>query len=59
MPSRLKLIFKNYSHSLPKLSQYNRTYSENKPKNKCVCIHETTRLIIMKMKIKMKNESHR
>ena len=30
----------------------------NKQKNKCVFIHEITRLIIMKMKIKMKYRSH-
>ena len=27
--------------------------------NKCVCIHEIIRQIIMKMKMKMKNTSHR
>ena len=32
---------------------------KNKQKNKCVCIHEIIRLTIMKMKIKMKNRSHR
>ena len=31
----------------------------NKQKNKCVCIHEIIGLIIMKMKTKMKNRSHR
>ena len=31
----------------------------NKQKNKCPCIHEILRLIIMKMKMKMKNISHR
>ena len=30
----------------------------NKQKSKCVFIHEITRLIIMKMKIKMKYRSH-
>ena len=28
-------------------------------KNKCVCIHRIIRLIIIKMKMKMKNRSHR
>ena len=37
----------------------NRTYSKNKQKNKCVCIHEIIRLIIMKMKMKMKKRCHR
>ena len=32
---------------------------KNSQKNKHVCIHETMRLIIMKIKIKMKNRSHR
>ena len=32
---------------------------KNKQKNKCVCIHEIVRLIIMKMKVKMKSRSHR
>ena len=32
---------------------------KNSQKNKYVCIHETMRLIIMKIKIKMKNRSHR
>ena len=31
----------------------------NKQKDKYVCIHEIMRLIIMKMKMKMKNASHR
>ena len=32
---------------------------ENKQKNKCACIHEIIQLIIMKMKMKKKNRSHR
>ena len=31
---------------------------KNKQKDKCVCIHEIIRLIIMKMKMKMENRSH-
>ena len=32
---------------------------KNMQKNKCICVHEIIRLTIMKMKIKMKNRSHR
>ena len=32
---------------------------KNKQKNKCVCFHQIIRLIIMKMKMKVKNRSHR
>ena len=32
---------------------------DHKQKNKCVCIHQIIQLIIMKMKVKMKNRSHR
>ena len=32
---------------------------KNKHKNKYACIHEITRLIIMKIKLKIKNRSHR
>ena len=32
---------------------------KNKQKNKFVCIHKIIRLIIMKMKMKLKNRSHR
>ena len=32
---------------------------KDKQKNKCVCIHEIMRLIIMKMKMKKKNRLHR
>ena len=31
----------------------------NNQKEKCVCIHEIKRLIIMKMKIRMETRSHR
>ena len=31
----------------------------NKQKNNCVCIHDIIRFIIMKMKMQMKNRSHR
>ena len=36
-----------------------RRFLKNRQKNKCVLIHEIIRLIIMKMKIKIKNRSHR
>ena len=32
---------------------------KNKQNNKCVCIHEIMRLIIMEMKMKKKNRSHK
>ena len=32
---------------------------KNKQKNKSICIYEIKRLIIMNMKVKMKNRSHR
>ena len=51
------LLFENYSHSWSTLSSKIRHILKNKQKNKCVCIHEIVRLIILKMK--MKNRSHR
>ena len=32
---------------------------KNKLKNKCVCFHEIIKLTVMKIKMKMKNRSHR
>ena len=59
-PAAELLLYENYSHSSSTLSSKNsRTYSENKQNNKCVRIHEIIRLIIMKMKMKMKNRLHR
>ena len=46
-------LFGNYSHSSSTLSY------KNKQKSKSVCIHGIIWLIIMKMKIKIKNISHR
>ena len=40
-------------------AENNRTYSKKNQKSKCVCIHEIIRFILMKMKMKMKNRSHR
>ena len=34
-------------------------YSKKEARDKCVCIHEIIRLIIMKMKMKVKKRSHR
>ena len=53
-------LFENYENSSCKLSsKNNRTYPKNKAKNKSVCINEIIQLIIMKMKMKKKNISHR
>ena len=53
-------LFENCSHSSSMLSsKNNRTCSKNKQENKCVCIHEIMQLIIMKIKKKKKNRSHR
>ena len=32
---------------------------KNKQKNMCVCIHQIIRVIMMKIRMKMKNRSHR
>ena len=32
---------------------------KNKLKNKCICFHEIIKLTVMKIKMKMKNRSHR
>ena len=54
------LLFENYSHSSSTLSSKVIGYIlKNKQKNKCVCIHEIIGLIIMKVKMKMKNRLHR
>ena len=53
-PEAELLLFENFSHSSSTLSsKNNRTYSENKQKNNCACIHEIIRSIIMKIKMKM------
>ena len=54
------MLFENYSHSSSTLSSKNNmTYIKNKQKNKRVFTHEITRLNIMKMKMQIKNRSHR
>ena len=50
-PEAQLLLFEKYSHSLSERT--------SKQKNKCAYINEIIRLIIMKMKMKMKNRSHR
>lgn len=59
-PKAQLLLFKNFSHSsftLP--SKITRHILRNKQNNKCICIHEIIRLIIMNMNMKMKNRSRR
>ena len=59
-PGAELLLFKNYSHSSSILSsKTDMRYSKKCAKNKCVCFYETMWLIIMKMRVKMKNRSHR
>ena len=52
----LTIIHILHQRDHPKIIRY---VLKNKQKNKCVCIHEVIRLIIMKIKMKMKNRSHR
>ena len=59
-PEPVILLFENYWHfSSMLLTKSNRAYSKNKQKHKCACIHGIILLILMKMKTKMKNGSHR
>ena len=59
-PEAELLLFENYSHSSSTLSSKNNwTYSKNKQIKKCVFIQEIIRLIMIKIKMKMKNSSHR
>ena len=54
------LLLVNYSHFSSSLSfKNNRAYFKKEAKEHYVCFHEIIRVIIMKMKIKMKNRSHR
>ena len=54
-------ITEKCSHSSSTLSSRKKIghIPKNEQKNKCVCIHEIIRLIIMQMKMKLKNRSHR
>ena len=59
-PEAELLLFENYSKSSSTLSSKKIGHVlKNKQKIKCVCIHKIIRLIIMKIKMKMKNRSHR
>ena len=59
-PETEDLLFESYSYSLSTLPFKNLGHIlKNKEKNKFFCIHEIIRLIIMKMKTKLKNKSHR
>ena len=54
------LLFENYAgYSYTSSHKIIDHILKNKQKNKCVCIHQIIQLIIMKMKVKMKNRSHR
>ena len=53
------LLFENHTLSSFMLSKTNMRYSEKCAKNKLVCFNEVVWLIVMKMRLKMKNESHR
>ena len=53
-------IWKNCSHSFSTLwSKNDMTYSEKQTKRKLVFTHEITWLIIMKLKMKVKDRSHK
>ena len=52
----LKMIHIFHQHYHPKIIGHT---IKNKEKNKCVNIHDIRRLIIMEMKMKKKNRSHR
>ena len=52
----LKIVHILYPCSHPKTIGHN---LKKKNKNKCICIHKIISLIIMKMKVKTKNGSHK
>ena len=55
-----RMLFKNYSLYLSTLSSKNSMrYSIRFAKNKCVCFNEIISLLTMKIRLKMKNRSHR
>ena len=60
-PETELLTFENYSHSSTMLYKPRIVghILKDKQKNKCVCIHDIIRLIIMKMKMKTNKRSHR
>ena len=52
----LKIIHIFHQRFYPKVIK---NILKNKQKNKCVCIYEIIQLIMMKIKLRMKNRSHR
>ena len=54
-PCHFKIIHILHTRFHPKIIGH---IQKNKQKNKCVCIHDITQLIIMKMRMKMKMKSH-
>ena len=60
-PEAELLLFDNYSHSSTTLSSKNNKTCTKKFKKRaiCICIHKIIRSIIMKMKMKIKNRTHR
>ena len=57
-PEAELLLFKNYLHTLSSYYPKIGFILKNKQRNKCGCIQEIIRLIIMKMEMKIKNRSH-
>ena len=54
------MLFENYPLSSSMLSsKTNFRYSKKCAKNKCISFNEVVLLIIMKLRVKMKNTSHR
>ena len=54
------LLFEKFSHSSSTLSPKTIGYIlKNKQKKECAYVHKIIRLITMKMKMKIKNRSHR
>ena len=59
-PETKLLLLENYSLSSSALSyKNNRRYSKKCTKNMCVCFNEVILLMTLKMRLKMKNRSHR
>ena len=58
-PEAELLLFKNYTLHPFTLSKTNMRFSKKYAKNKFVCFNESMWLITMKMRLKMRNGSHR
>ena len=58
-PEAEHLLFENYSFSSSMLLSKNNRYSKKCTKNKYVCLNEFVWLMTMKIRLKMKNRSHR